>query len=248
MIREIQKRRQRRTATPAKDRPGVFSFEDFCALVPHGQKADLINGVIYLASPNDSAANTFDDFCALVPDGQKADLIDGVIYMASPDNTDAADLFTWLYTVMHLYVRKRRLGKLFPLRVAFRLDEHNSPEPDIGFVKALHLDRVRRGYVQGSPDLAVEIVSPGSVERDYEEKRRQFEAAKVPEYWIVDELEKKVTLLRLSAKGEYREVRQRKHTLRSQVIDGFWIDPGWLWQKPRPDELDTLKRIIEGKV
>ena len=43
---------------------------------------------------------TYDDFCSLVHDGQKADLIDGVIYMASPENTDAHELFGWLYTVL----------------------------------------------------------------------------------------------------------------------------------------------------
>src|SRR6516225_10140221 len=44
-----------------------------------------------------SALYSFEEFCSVVPDGQKADLIDGVIYMASPDNTDAADLFGWLF-------------------------------------------------------------------------------------------------------------------------------------------------------
>jgi Uma2 family endonuclease len=193
-----------------------------------------------------SGPYTFEDFCALVPDSQKADLIDGVIYMASPDNTDAADLFTWLYTILHLYVRRKKLGKVFPLRVAFRLSDQDSPEPDIGFVLTRHLDRVRRGYVLGAPDLAVEIVSPDSIERDYEKKRRQFEQAGVREYWIVDQMTQRVTLLRLSAKGKYREIRPRKQRLQSQVIDGFWIDLSWLWQTPRPDELETLEQILGG--
>jgi Uma2 family endonuclease len=189
---------------------------------------------------------TFEDFCALVPDGQKADLIDGVIYMASPDNTDAADLFSWLYTIIHLYVRRKKLGKVYPLQVAFRLNDRNSPEPDIGFVLTRHLDRVRRGYVLGAPDLALEIVSPDSIERDYEKKRRQFEAAGVREYWIVDGMAKSVTLLRLNAKAKYREIQPRKQRLQSQVIDGFWIDPSWLWQTPRPDELEILEQILGG--
>jgi len=31
--------------------PGDYTFEDFCWIIPDGQKADLINGVIYIASP-----------------------------------------------------------------------------------------------------------------------------------------------------------------------------------------------------
>src|SRR5438094_477002 len=44
---------------------------------------------------------TYDVYCSRVPDGQKADLIDGVIYMASPDNTDAGELFGWLYALLY---------------------------------------------------------------------------------------------------------------------------------------------------
>src|SRR5438105_2940708 len=84
---------------------------------------------------------TFEEFCFLVKDGQKADLIDGVIYMASPDNTDANDLFVWFITLLHLFAELRDLGKVFGSRVAFRLDDTNSPEPDIAFVKKANLKR-----------------------------------------------------------------------------------------------------------
>ncbi|MBY0525885.1 MAG: Uma2 family endonuclease [Gemmataceae bacterium] len=118
---------------------------------------------------------TYDDFCALVNDDQKADLIDGVIYMASPENTDANELFVWILGVMNLFARRRKLGKVYGSRVACRLDRKNGPEPDVVFVATRNLGRVKRGGIEGPPDLAVEIVSPDSVERDYEKKRRQYE-------------------------------------------------------------------------
>src|SRR6516225_8794057 len=120
-----------------------------------------------------SGVFTYDDFCALVRDGQKADLIDGVIYMASPENTEANDLEGWLLMVIRGFVRRKDLGKVFVSRVAYRLDKKNAPEPDIGFVRKANLHRIKRGGVQGPPDLAVEVVSPESVDRDYEEKRHQ---------------------------------------------------------------------------
>src|SRR5437868_4530950 len=96
-----------------------------------------------------TGCHTFEDFCALVPDGQKADLIDGVIYMASPDNTDADDLFGWLFAVMCIYVEEKQLGRIFGSRVAFRLDDRNSPEPDIAFLRIESADRIERGRVEG---------------------------------------------------------------------------------------------------
>ncbi len=35
----------------AAARPGFFTFDGFCTLVSADQKADLIDGVIYMASP-----------------------------------------------------------------------------------------------------------------------------------------------------------------------------------------------------
>src|SRR3954462_13299269 len=34
-----------------------YSFEDFCAIVQDGEKADLIDGVIFMASPDNTDAN-----------------------------------------------------------------------------------------------------------------------------------------------------------------------------------------------
>jgi Uma2 family endonuclease len=189
-------------------------------------------------------ACTFDDFCLLVPEGQKADLIDGVIYVASPDNTDAGDLFGWLFNLLYLYIRRKDLGKLYALRIAFRVNERNSPEPDLAFVRKDREHLIERGFVNGPPDLAVEIVSPDSVERDYEQKRKQYQQAGVPEYWIIDEMDRSVTLLRLAATKKYREVKPRKGILHSEVLEGFWFRPEWLWQEPQPDPLDTLQQVL----
>jgi Uma2 family endonuclease len=185
----------------------------------------------------------FETFCDLVPDG-KADLIDGVIYMASPDNTDANTLFMWLGGLIFDFVQVKSLGRVFGSRVAFRLDDTNGPEPDIAFVSKPREGRIKRGRVEGGPDLAVEIVSPDSVERDYTKKRALYERAGVPEYWIVDELKKRVTLLRLDKKGKYRTVRPKGDVLHSQAMPGFWLRRAWLWQNPLPPKYDVLKEIL----
>jgi Uma2 family endonuclease len=188
---------------------------------------------------------TFDDFCVLVKDGQKADLIDGVIYMASPDNLGANKLFVWLITLIDRFVEAQDLGgDVYGSRAAFKLDETNSPEPDVAYVSKERLHLAQKGHFQGPPDLAIEIVSPESVERDYNKKRRQYQRFGVAEYWIVDELTQKVTLLHLDPKGKYREIRPKKGELHSKVLPGFWIRPEWLWQTPRPKKSKVLNEIL----
>ncbi|MEH2062325.1 MAG: Uma2 family endonuclease [Nostoc sp.] len=57
---------------------------------------------------------------------------------------------------------------------------------------------------QSAPMLVVEVVSPDSVKRDYRYKRSEYAALEIPEYWIVDPIESKITILLLS-EGLYEE-------------------------------------------
>ncbi|MCC6421796.1 MAG: Uma2 family endonuclease [Gemmataceae bacterium] len=197
-----------------------------------------------MVSATTSQRTTFEEFCELVKEGQKGDLIDGVIYMASPENTDANSLFMWLGGLMYDFAEVKKLGAVFGSRVAFRLDDANGPEPDIAFVRGDRVHLIKRGRVEDPPDLAVEIVSPDSVERDYEQKFAQYQKAGVHEYWIVDELEQKMSLYRLDRKGKYRAVRPKGGALRSQVLTDFWLRSAWLWQEPRPTKYDILKQLL----
>src|SRR5947209_10361184 len=135
---------------------------------------------------------TFDDFCAIVKEGEKADLIDGVIYMASPDNLDASLLSVWLVRIMGDLAEIKDAGEIVASRYAFRLTPTTSPEPDIAFVSRERVGVMQYGHAEGAPDLAVEIVSPESVERDYEKKRLKYQKAGVREYWIIDEIQETV--------------------------------------------------------
>ncbi len=48
-----------------------------------------------------------------------------------------------------------------------------------------------------APDLVVEVVSPNQAKRDYEDKRSEYCNRGIPEYWIVDPVLQKVTVLEL---------------------------------------------------
>ncbi|MBC6476411.1 MAG: Uma2 family endonuclease [Hormoscilla sp. GM7CHS1pb] len=56
------------------------------------------------------------------------------------------------------------------------------------------------------PQLAVEVVSPGqeNADRDYRYKQSQYEARGIAEYWIVDPIQKQITVLTL-VDGLYEE-------------------------------------------
>jgi Uma2 family endonuclease len=199
---------------------------------------------ITIPRPDRSGPLTYDDFCVLVPHA-KADLMDGVIYIASPEGTDANELFVWLLRILADYLDSRGLGKVFGSRVALRLGEKNGPEPDLAIVLTEHLDRVLPGHILGPCDLAMEIVTPDSAERDYKNKRERYEQAGVLEYWIVDDQVHRLTVFRWSAKG-YKKQRPRKGIQISRVLPGFRFRQEWLWQNPRRRVADVVAEILAG--
>jgi Uma2 family endonuclease len=165
--------------------------------------------------------------------------------MASPENTDHNLVVLWLGGILNLVVGRKRLGRVTINKVAYRLSERTAPEPDLAFVRADRLDLVRRGYVDGAPDLAVEFVSPESVERDYEDKRRLYEEAGVQEYWIIDLDESRATFL-VRRGDRFVEAPLKGSVFHSSVVPGFVLDTTWLWQNPLPDMLLIVQEILAG--
>lgn len=197
-----------------------------------------------MASQPRAGVYTFGDFLELVREDQKADLLDGVIYMASPENIEHNDQIGWLSLLFRAFVEERNLGGQVTInRVAYRLAPHDAPEPDIAYVRGERAHLIKRGYVDGPPDLVVEFVSPESVDRDYEHKRARYEEAGVGEYWILDSDERRAVFLIRGAAG-YEEALLRDGLFHSRVIPGFFIDPNWLWQRPLPKAMDILRRIL----
>jgi Uma2 family endonuclease len=81
-------------------------------------------------------------------------------------------------------------------------------------------------YCKGA-DLVLEVVSDGeeSHRLDRETKRDEYAKARIPEYWIVDPEQAKITVLALDARtyrvlGEYSEGDRAT----SRLLPGFQVD------------------------
>jgi Uma2 family endonuclease len=71
----------------------------------------------------------------------------------------------------------------------------------------LQLSETNRSIILGDmlpPTLVIEVVSPNQDKRDYRYKRSEYAARQIPEYWIVDPILNKVTVLEL-VEGFYEE-------------------------------------------
>lgn len=86
--------------------------------------------------------------------------------------------------------------------------------------------------VEGTPDMVLEVVSPGSVEKDTVELRRLYAEAGIPEYWLVDPRGRRLAfdILRHTARG-YVAGRKQAGWVRSGVFGKSFR----LTEQPGPD-------------
>lgn len=168
---------------------------------------------------------TYEDWARLPDDGTRYEVIDGVLYMAPPPSTAHQSTSNRLSNAMTNHADNHRLGHVFTAPIGVRLPDHPVPvQPDILFIRAEREGIIGGQYVEGTPDLVVEILSPSNWSYDREEKFRLYEEAGVPEYWIVDPRIKSVEVFVLEA-GEYVLLGKwgAGGTATSRVVAGFEI-------------------------
>lgn len=120
------------------------------------------------------------------------------------------------------FVLKNQLGEVYvaPFDVVF--DEGNTCQPDIIFLSATKSDISKEEGIIGVPDLLVEVVSKGSVVRDYVEKKNDYEKFGVQEYWIIDPLSETIIVNALENDRYivYSSVEE-SGTAQSKLLAGF---------------------------
>ncbi len=153
-----------------------------------------------------------------------------------------------LYGLMMFYAHHKQLGEVFADGAELWLPQSQAARlPDICFISRRHADRLSTHRLEGYADLVVEVVSNDSVTRDRRQKFAEYQAAGIPEYWIVDSRPRHqgATIYHLDASGQYQGVGPDNHgRLSSRALPGFWIDPAWLWQDPLPDPYQLFQEIL----
>jgi Uma2 family endonuclease len=90
------------------------------------------------------------------------------------------------------------LGRDFVIRL-----DDNGLTPDLIFIDPSRLANLHDYYLDGPPALAIEITLAGSADLDRQLKRQLYEAASLPEYWLIEPDPPHITFYHLEAEGRY---------------------------------------------
>lgn len=129
---------------------------------------------------------------------KRYELEDGKLLEMPP----AADLHEAIITflLIKFYLEIQRLGQNLQVRpsgTGVRTKTNKSRLPDLVVMTEEQRQSMRgkSAVLEVPPVLVVEVVSAESVTRDYETKLIEYADLDITEYWIVDPLENKVTIL-----------------------------------------------------
>ncbi|HEY3322892.1 MAG TPA: Uma2 family endonuclease [Planctomycetota bacterium] len=173
-----------------------------------------------------------------------AEWVDGEVILVSPVSRIHDDFFGFLLTLMRLYVENHDMGVVLTEPMQVRLAEPlRRRSPDILFIQKAREKIIRETWIEGPPDLIIEIVSPESVARDWRDKYNDYEKAGVREYWIVDPNSRKVEAYSLNRSKRFQLLPETTAGIQSRALKGFFLKSEWLWQAKLPKVASILRQM-----
>jgi Uma2 family endonuclease len=117
---------------------------------------------------------TAEDLLAMPDDGLCYELVRGELKRMSPAGEEHGYLAVEIASDLRNHVKANKLGRVYAAETGFKLrsDPDTVRAPDAAFVSQERLERQPpgKGYRLGAPDLVVEVISPGDLHAEVEEK------------------------------------------------------------------------------
>lgn len=173
---------------------------------------------------------TAEDLLRLPDDGAPHELIRGELRTMTPAGGRHGAINGVITGLLFEHVRAHDLGKVLTEATGFRLSEN--PEtvrcPDVSFLSRARIptEGIPSGFIDGAPDLAVEVLSPGDTVFELEEKVEDYLAAGCLLVWVVNPQLRRVTVH--EAGGASRVLGEGEVLEGGEVLPGFACPVGEL--------------------
>jgi Uma2 family endonuclease len=170
---------------------------------------------------------TYEDYLELPEDGNRHELIEGDHVVTPAPSMRHQLIQANLFRLVSSLVHEQELGRVLSAPTDVVLSEHEVVQPDLLFVGREHLERIGEAYLDGAPDLVVEVVSETTRRRDEVLKRHLYERHGVGEYWLVDPVVEVVKVFRRAADGTFERLPElsleASDTLSTPLLPGLEI-------------------------
>jgi Uma2 family endonuclease len=128
------------------------------------------------------------EFMALPDDGNRYELVKGELINMGNSGALHGYIAIILSAALFALVTSRKLGVLLDSSTAFTMKNGNKRSPDIAFFakeRLQGLEELPTGFLEGGPDLVVEILSPGNTVAEIEDKIVEYFANGTRLLWVI---------------------------------------------------------------
>lgn len=151
-------------------------------------------------------------------------------------------LTRYLGLMFTAYFRLRPIGYSFRAPFVMRLGNLRAIyEPDIQILLTRNKHRLKESLVDGPADIAIEIISEESQQRDYAEKVYAYEQGGVSEYWIIDPLRQECRFYVANAKKAF-VLQDVDDIYITPHLPGFILQIPTLWEDSLPGPVGEMVR------
>jgi len=189
---------------------------------------------------------SYEAFLAWADEDTHAEWVNGEVIVFMPPKYIHQTTLKLLLRLLGLFIDMFDLGKIQIAPFEMNLPQSNAyREPDIFFVAKENLNRLTEARLEGPADLIIEIISDSTVRNDREDKFKEYQAAGVSEYWLIDPRpdKRRADFYHLDETGLYKLfATEDDERVESQTLAGFWLRPDWIWQA---DTLNPLTAFFE---
>ena len=167
---------------------------------------------------------TYNDYAAM-DDDKRYELIEGELYMVPAPGFYHQTISMNISHPLKEFVKENNLGTVLYAPFDVVLSETDVVQPDIIFVSKGRMVLMTEKNLRGAPDLAIEILSSATKERDKLVKKRLYMKYGVKEFWIVDPDKRAVEVMVLKETGfETFGIYFMEDKLISPLLKGFGLD------------------------
>ena len=165
---------------------------------------------------------TYDDLLAIPEDGNRYELILGEIAMSPSPNKKHQRALSRLNNRTSAFVEQHQLGEVFFAPFDVKFSPYSVVEPDLFYISREKRFTLGDNFVDGAPDMVVEVLSPSNRMQDLVKKAALYAQYGVAEYWVVDP-ESQTVAVHQWKDGQYVALKPKKGIARSIVLKGFEV-------------------------
>jgi len=176
---------------------------------------------------------TDEEFMALPKDGHRYEIVNGELVDMGSSGALHGYVCSTIMILLGTYIRTHKLGAMFDSSTAFKMKSGNRRSPDISFFAKERLQGMTElptGFLEGAPDLAVEVLSPGNTVEEIHDKLVEYFENGTRLVWMIHPMEHYVLVYRSSQEPD-RLLKSVDSLDGEEVIPGFTLPVAELFQK-----------------